>query len=847
MWYNGVHGTIAAEQKREKERREGNLIQTPARRTILTLLAVALACLLAVPALPLRALQAQDQPPAAVQMGVRAAFGGHFKYGEWLPLWIELENGGPDLDAEVQVRLAGGGGTTTFAAPAPLPNGARKRIALYVLPNNYSHELEVQLVAGDEVLQAGTVDVEPQPNLTYIVGLATADRGALSLLSAVSLPGQRRPIRLVDVALADLPARPEGLASFDCLILNDVDTSALSPEQGTALRAWVGRGGRLVVGGGAGAARTAAGLDEALLPAVPQGNVTLDALPGLASLAGGEAIRVPGPFLAARGRAVAGAVLAQEGDLPLVRERAVGAGYVDWAALDLAVSPFDAWAGTVPFWERLLAAGAAYPTWLPSDMSPRQVQASQLSYALGNLPGLDLPSVQGLALLLGAYILIVGPLNYLLLRWRRRLHWAWITIPLLTVLFSAGTFGLGYALRGSDLLVNKITILDLPGDGTAYVRGYVGLFSPSQQAYEVQIEGDPLLSPMNRDSDPWGRGTVAGGRGELALLQSRPAAVRGLAVDQWSIQGLLAETIWPDAGRIAADLRIDGQGLSGEVRNETAYHLADAVLIQGSQFLRLGDLAPGQSAAVDLDLTAAGAQAFGPPLSYRLFEEAFARPGVDGPARDVQVKQSIVDSLFQQGGKFAAASLSGQGGGVQGPLLLGWLDEAPPRVTVAGRAPNQDTTGLLYAPLAYRLPEEGPVTLPPGLIPGALVEMPVEGGLCGPAGATAIYVGRGQAVLEFQVPDLGQMDVERLDLSLGNDGGWWQSPDLAVYDWSSMAWRPVEGTMPGLNPISPAGNLLSADGRVRIRLAFAQGGGGCIYVDLGLAGTRLAAAREPGP
>jgi hypothetical protein len=706
--------------------------------------------------------------------------------------------------------------------------------------------LEVQLVAGDEVLQAGTVDVEPQPNLAYVVGLAAADRGALSLLSAVSLPGQRRPIRLVDVALADLPSRPEGLASFDCLVLNDVDTSALDPGQAAALHAWVRRGGRLVVGGGAGAARTAAGLGEALLPLLPDDDVTLDAVPALELLAGGEAIRVPGPFLAARGRALDGATLAQEGDLPLVRERAVGGGYVDWVALDLATSPFDAWAGTTAFWQGLLAAGASYPSNLPTDMSSRQMQAGQLSYALGNLPGLDLPSVQGLALLLGAYVLVVGPVNYLVLRWRRRLHWAWVTIPLLTVLFSAGTFGLGYALRGSDLIVNKITVLDLAGDGTAYVRGYVGLFSPSQQAYEVQIEGDPLLSPMSRDYDPWGRGRSGGGS-QLALVQSRPAAVRGLAVDQWSMQGLLAESTWPDAGRIAADLRLDGRGLRGQVRNETAYHLADAVLIQGNQFVRLGDLAPGQAMEVDLDLADLAVQAFGPPLSYRLFEDQFNRPGVSGPAREAQVKQAIVDSLFQQSGKSGLSSWTGQGGGLEGLLLLGWLDEAPPRVTVAGRAANQETTGLLYTRLAYRLPDEGPVSLPPGFISGVLVEMPVEGGLCGPPGTTAVYVGRGQAILEFQVPPLDRVDVERLDLSLGNDGGWWQSPDLAVYDWSSLAWREVEATLPGINPVAPAGDLLSADGRVRVRLAFAQGGGGCYSVELGLAGSRSAAAGEPGP
>jgi hypothetical protein len=43
--------------------------------------------------------------------------------------------------------------------------------------------------------------------------------------------------------------------------------------------------------------------------------------------------------------------------------------------------------------------------------------------------------------------------NYLLLRWQKRLHEAWITIPLITIVFSIGAFGLGYALRGTNLIL----------------------------------------------------------------------------------------------------------------------------------------------------------------------------------------------------------------------------------------------------------------------------------------------------------------------------------------------------------------------------------------------------------
>ena len=64
------------------------------------------------------------QPPG-LRMKAEAAFDGHFKYGEWLPIWVELENSGPDLDIEIRVRVTGSYGDTSFATPAPLPTGSR--------------------------------------------------------------------------------------------------------------------------------------------------------------------------------------------------------------------------------------------------------------------------------------------------------------------------------------------------------------------------------------------------------------------------------------------------------------------------------------------------------------------------------------------------------------------------------------------------------------------------------------------------------------------------------------------------------------------------------------------------
>jgi hypothetical protein len=783
-----------------------------------------------------------NQPPG-LSMEATAAFDGYFKYGEWVPVWVELENSGLDLEAEARVHVTGSWGRTTFAAPASLPSGSRKRIPVYVLPNNFSHVLEVELVADEEVLLSQKVPVNAQPNINYMVGIIAPERGALPFITGVSLPGRERPKTLIDLSLADLPERPEGLRSLDTLILNDTDTASLTPEQKTTLETWVRQGGRLVIGGGAGARRTAAGLPQSILPFVPRGEAEIDTVSALEDLAGGEPIRVPGPFVVSTGEESEGRTLADQDGLPLVRERSVGAGFVNFVALDLAITPFDAWTGTTAFWERLLSPGSAYPEWLPPDMSPRQMKSGQMTYALSRLPTLELPSIRGLGVLLILYVLLVGPANYLVLRWRKRLHCAWISVPLITLAFSAGAFGLGYALRGTDLILNKIAVMELGSDGTASVTSYLGLFSPARQSYQIEVEGAGLLSPLSPDYNPWGPSGVGTG-GELIFVQGEPSQVRGLAVNQWSMQTFMTEGIWADFGHIESDLQVEGEALAGTVRNETPHTLKDAVLVMGNHFARLGDLQPGQEARLTLELTNPADQGFGQPISYLLFQDQLMQSGPGGPPREAELKRMVVESVFDQGGGFSPISsrmkpLGTGGSSYYMPTLLGWLDTAPPEVGVAGRTPGQQTTALLSAPIAFRLPQTGDLSVPPGLIPGTVVEMPIEGGPCGP-NRNSLWLGRGEAVFEFQAPeDVRDAEVNAIKLLIGTDGGGgWQLPDTALYDWDSATWVTLSDPVIGVNVIPDAAGMVSQEGLVRVRLSSEGNQGGCLYLELGLEGRR---------
>lgn len=833
-----------------------NLPASYPRRVRKNLLRIIVTIVFIVAVLPLASsvfAQTPEPSPASSPISMQAdpAFEGYFKYGEWLPIWVELANEGPDVEAEIRVHVTGGQGGMTFALPVDLATISRKRVSIYILPNNFSRQIEVQLFAKDSLLASNTITVKPQPPINYLVGLIASRDNALSLINGVKLPGQERPMALVDLTIPELPDRYEGLRSFDLLVINDVDTSKLTPEQVEALETWVHQGGRLVIGGGAGTERTLTSLPDTLLPFSPTGSVELEDVSSLEDFARDDSgnpypIRVPGPFLVATGESHSGRFLAKQGEFPLLIEWPTGGGTVNFSSLDLSASPFDAWSGTTAFWENILSPGGAYPEWLPPDVSTRQQLASQMPYALSNLPMLDLPSTGGLVALLGLYIILVGPINYLVLRWQKRLHWAWVTIPTITLIFSGAAFALGYALHGTDVFVNKIAIIKLQPTGRAHVDSYIGLFSPARSAYEVEIHGDGLLSPLGPHYDPWNSFVPPPGltSREMVFVQGDPGYVSGLNVEQWSMQSFMAEGLSIEFGHVTSDLRLEEDSLVGTVLNKSSYTLKDVVIVQGKSFTRLNDLPAGAEMRVDINLSDMARPSFGPPISYQLFEQDLASSRQGDPSRQAEVRRIVVENIFERAiatpKSFTSPSDSYSANLSQVPMLIGWLDEAPPDVLIAGEEPAQQTTALLLMPLTYRLPETGRIVLPIGSIPGSLTKAPREGGHCGEPGATAIYLNRGDAIFEFTLPsDAQDLQAENLKLALWSDASPFAAPEVTLRDWNAETWVSLKGLSQGVNLVPGASDLINSQGSIQVRLSSTDNApGNCFYVALGLVGYR---------
>lgn len=788
---------------------------------------------------------------SGLMMQVQPAFEGHVKYGEWLPVWVEVGNAGADRALEIQIDVESSVGTTTYATPLVLPTNARKRAVVYTRPNPFTRELLVKLVdTSQSFLQSDSlpqvkIPISPKVNRSLLVGLYSRERGPLAM--AQNIEGHS-DVFLVDVSSVDLPSKAEAMRSLNTIVINDVDTSTLTAEQASTLEEWVHAGGNLVIGGGGNAAVVLQGLPQSLRPQFVGPPIEIENVNGLVDFAdrgvadaenGTEAIRVEGPFVVHRATFDEG-TRTDNSEGSLIVEKRLGSGSVKYVALSLSESPFDAWAGNTQFLQTLLRPAFAPPDWVPPDVSAQQQRASQMGWALSQLPSLDLPSIRWIGILLGVYILLVGPINYLLLRAMRRLHLAWITIPLLTIAFTAGTFGLGYAMRGTDLILNHIAVIEPSADGISNVQNYVGLFSPGERSYTIDINSDSLVMPMPQRDRTFNDTGVSDVGGDMTIVSGQPSQIRDFTVNQWAMQSFQTEERWEDFGTIRTDVMLGESGISGEIYNDTEYALQDVVVIAGQQYVRLGEIAAGGSTSAQIRFNGTDFNNFGGMNWWSIFNNNTT----NGPERTkVEVKRQIAEAVFSMNepwGPGRRTSNSQQ----DGILVLGWIDETPLDVRIDNFSPSRQSTALVYATLPLTWPEAGDFTLSSGFMDVTVIEHPTNGGIC--SSPTQLHMSGGSAVLGYRLPmekRFARMDQIMLNVHNEYDG----QPELLVgiefYDWQDKSWvDAIKLDGDGENRATFANeqpdSAISDQGEVRVRITAdpQQPFDGCGFFDLTVTG-----------
>jgi hypothetical protein len=661
-----------------------------------------------------------------------------------MAIQVHLVNNGPAVNGEL--RLAGGSqGQTRFGIAVDLPTQSDKTYVLYAQPPAFGSELEIVFASGEQKV-ASTKAKFSIHDTTQLVVAVVAERPEAIVGSLGLLPNQNQVAPLVmSIAPEDLPERVEGWNMLDRIVWQDIDADRLSPAQLNSLRGWVAGGGRLVIAGGTAGPASLSAFPDILLPYRPTATTdvpraTLSGLLGDVPTAGADLPALSGEL--SDGRA-----LATVGDRVVAAERTYGTGQVTLLGFDPAadwIAESDAAQG---MWRRLLPARTFGGLVFSDD--------NMLVSAVSQLPSLALPPIGGLIALLGAYVVLIGPLNYLILRRIDRREWAWLTMPALVVVFTIGAYGFGAALRGNDVIVNEIAIVSgAPGATEGSGQIYVGIFSPSRGSYQVRVPGGALLSsPINDFFAQQG-----GAASQLDVLQGDPARVRDLAVGFGSLRTIRAETP-VTVPLIETDLRLEDGRLRGTVKNLSNERLEKPAVVLGGTVAILKDLEPGAEATIDVLVQN---NLFGQSLSDKVVGQVFfgdGRPNADTAA--LYIRHSMVDQLTYDPNFGSTGQLA-----TEGPVVLAWGTRDLLHVEIEDQEPRRLGNILYYLPA--RMSIGGTITFRSDLIRSSVVDSDAAFFNKDPY---SINFGRGTATIAYR-PTIPEGTLTATELTIGlNFGG----------------------------------------------------------------------------
>jgi hypothetical protein len=634
----------------------------------------------------------------AITLEARALVGGRFESNGWIAIAATITNGG----SPVTGYLAADSEDGTVRRLVELPAGAHKLVTLYLRPAAFVRTIALRYESEQGAsLATASADARVLERTSGNVAIVGDGGGNLRPQLIARATGFPEPIPL---APADLPERPEPLRGIETVIWA-ADSGGLTEGQRRSLERWVAAGGQLVVLGGPDwQARTEA--FSALLPLEHLASRDGSSAAALAAWAGANEPDGSSPLTAAVGDLLPGAVSLVEdaGGQTLFAATTRGAGRVSFVGIDLATEPFRAWSGASALWARLIPDDRIIEQWGGVGPGDDEV-ANVMNQALANLPALAVPSAALLLAVIAGYILLIGPLSYLVLRRLDRRELAWIVAPILVVVFSGISYAIGASMKGSQIIVNQIAVVRSSTDGTAAsVSTYAGVFSPTRATYDLTVRGDALLSALaaNGLEPRFGGETLS-----YTTEQGDPAHLRGLAVSVFGLQAVRAEAVIPYTPSLRVTWSVIGTNLEGRASNEGTQPMEEVAVISRIGGVMVGTLAPGESKTFRLALrNLAGSSASQQVYGFAAFDTSAAAQ------RQIAVRSQVIDALVGYGG-FPGGKGGVTGGIDRGPFVIGWQpDRAPLEVEVDGQQIQRYAQSVEVLSGGARL-GPGPVTLSP--------------------------------------------------------------------------------------------------------------------------------------
>jgi hypothetical protein len=451
---------------------------------------------------------------AKTALDVEVGWEGVMRMGRWTPVQVTLSD--PDgANALVEISAAH---DQIFSMRVREPVGAitaQPKTFIFYVPVNGYIGLGMGSVLSVVVRDAGTGKVlahtREEDSRAFNPVQQVDAQGQLIGTSGrrSSLSGLRNALgsRLAvgHLAIEKLPVTPVGYDAIELLLLDEADLNSLSDDQQTALLRWVRAGGTLLFWPGTDPSPKSGPLIDAL-PCTVGGATIAQLSPDVlkAALLTPRFAKVPARLLEPRSNVQLLPLL--NGSVAAYRSE-IGLGRIIVSPINLDdVTPADPIAAQA-LWKPVLGGALDLKMLLQSSTTAgyngygqaetqQSLSESGVADLLGDVPGAGQFGFSYVAIALIGLMVIVGPVDWIVLRAIKRQPWTWVTTTGWIGLVTVGALYTGHAFKSGDLHYRTYTLIDQAGGGAVARTEFVGLYSPRTTTYTLETGPDGWWEPM---------------------------------------------------------------------------------------------------------------------------------------------------------------------------------------------------------------------------------------------------------------------------------------------------------------------------------------------------------------
>ncbi|SIT68390.1 hypothetical protein [Edaphobacillus lindanitolerans] len=743
---------------------------------------------------------------AAPALEVKATGGleGKAKEGAGFPLILEIHNSGDPFSGDLILDFPGGYETgTAEAVPVEVGSGETAVIRTeidqadsYSLQEQEFRFFEGGWERGNELPYKG--DHYPKLNFyfedaQFLVAL-TKSSDRLSALKDVGIGSPSEKVFLLPLGDPGFtpPGEKTGWDSADIILLDESVLAGFTSGEQKALAGWVEEGGVLVIG-----ATDDLSVEKELfsdrLPLDVSGrrDIPGDAFSGLVP----EAVwpdSVPG--FAAKAAPGARSLAGSDGQ-DLAAWLSFGSGKIVQTAFSLGDRPLSGTAGYPVLMDRLLAnvpVSASGGNWMYASPDAGFFDIGKSVTERFETFEIPFPVVLGIMVL---YIVLIGPVLYLILKKRDRREHAWWIIPVTSVAVSAALFAYGAKDRLFSPQLRQAALLIDEGTGSPSGK-YVGSVLTNKGGDVVVHVPDGLSLTASGTPDPF-FGTSGDSLRHAVSKQSADGTrlvLRDLPF--WSVGTVYGDVRLEQKGSVGADLVTENGVLTGTITNGLGFRLKDVSVWSGAEFIPVGDLEAGESMEVKMKLP--GGQLL-PAISAGSAQSG----GMAGTAKGYGESSDP-----RATGMAEAASLYLDGAR---PAIIGRTDSSVIPLEMSGK-PKRTSVSIIVRPFEPDVRLSGNFTVPEAMLSTTLYPEEDPGLYYEEGPEREMYMEPGSYIFESRVPEAFRSAAgtwKAVSVEGGRGIG-----DIEILNVRTNSFEPVAGGKPGSGE---AENFVSDDGTITLK------------------------------